>query len=111
MSLFPISRCPECQELIVVVRRRFPHIPVIIFSGSSPGEFPAEAKPDGWFEKGALQMPELLKAVRDLVRKTPDRPYAPQVIGTPVRTLRGGAGYFLLTCTDCLRIFKVVGVR
>ena len=96
-------------EFIGVVRRRFPHIPVIVFSGSTPSELPAEAKPDGWFEKGALQIPELLKAVHDLVRKTPDRPYVPQVIGTPVRTLRGGAGYFLLTCTDCLRIFQVMG--
>ena len=95
-------------EFIVVVRRRFPHIPVIVFSGSTPGELPAEAKPDGWFEKGALQIPELLKAVRDLVRKTPDRPCAPQVISTPVRTRRGGAGFFVLTCTDCLRLFQVM---
>ena len=95
-------------EFIVVVLRRFPQIPVIVFSGSAQGELPAEAKPDAWFEKGALQMPELLKAVHALVRKTPDRPYAPQVISTPVRTRRGGGGYFLLTCTDCLRIFKVM---
>ncbi len=94
-------------EFIAVVRRRFPHIPVIVFSGSTPGEFPAEAKPDGWFEKGARQIPELMKAVHALVRKTPDRPYAPQVISTPVRTRRGGVGYFVLTCTDCLRIFQV----
>ena len=95
-------------EFIIVVRRRFPQIPVIVFSGSTPGELPAEAKPDGWFEKGAHQIPELLKAVHDLVRKTPDRPYAPQVISTPVRTRRGGAGFFVLTCTDCLRIFQVM---
>jgi CheY-like chemotaxis protein len=59
------------SEFIAVVRRRFPHIPVIVFSGSTPGELSAEAKPDAWFEKGALQIPELLKAVHDLVRKTP----------------------------------------
>ena len=96
------------EEFIVVVRRRFPQIPVIIFSGLSQGGLPAEAKPDGFFEKGALQMPGLLKAVRDLVRKTADRPYVPQVISTPVRTHRGGAGYFVLTCTDCLRLFQVM---
>ena len=95
-------------ELTVVVRRRFPHIPVIIFSGSSPSEFPADAKPDAWFEKGARQIPELLKTVHDLVRKTPDRPYATQVISTPVRTRRGGGAYFVLTCTDCLRLFQVM---
>ena len=95
-------------EFIIVVRRRFPYIPVIVFSGATLSELPAEAKPDGWFEKGALQIPELLKAVHALVRKTPDRPYAPQVISTPVRTRRGGAGYFLLTCTDCLRLFRMM---
>lgn len=94
-------------EFIAVVRRRFPQIPVIVFSGTIPGEFPPEAKPDLWFEKGARQIPKLLNAVHTLVRKTPDRPYAPQVISTPVRTLRSGVGYYVLTCTDCLREFQL----
>lgn len=94
-------------EFIGVVRRRFPYIPVIVFSGSIPGEFPPEAKPDLWFEKGAREIPKLLHAVHTLVRKTPGSPYAPQVISTPVRTLRTGDGYFVLTCTDCLREFQV----
>jgi CheY-like chemotaxis protein len=94
-------------EFISVVRRRFPSIPVIIFSGSVQVELPAEAQPDRWFEKGALQISELLQAVKDLARKTPDRPYLPQVIRTPVRTRPGGAGYLVLTCTDCLRLFQV----
>ena len=94
-------------EFISVVRRRFPSISVIAFSGSIPGEFPAEAKPDAWFEKGPLQFHALLQSVHDLARKTPDRPYLPQVISIPVRTRPNGAGYFVLTCTDCLRVFQV----
>lgn len=94
-------------EFISVVRRRFPSIPVIVLSGSIQRELPAEAKPDRWFEKSAQQIPELLQAVHDLARKTPDRAYLPQVISTPVRTRSGGAGYFVLTCTDCLRLFVV----
>ena len=94
-------------EFISVVRRRFPSISVIVLSGSVRSELPEEAKPDVWFEKCGLQMPELLRAVHDLVRKTPDRANLPQVISTPVRTRRGGAGYFVLTCTDCLRLFQV----
>ena len=94
-------------EFISVVRRRFPSIPVIVLSGSIPSELPAEVKPDRWFEKSARQIPELLQAVHDLARKTPDRAYLPQVISTPVRTRPGGAGYFVLTCTDCLRLFQV----
>ena len=94
-------------EFISVVRWRFPSIPVVVLSGSSPGEFPAEVKPDRWFDKNTRHITELLKAVHDLVRKTPDPAYRRQVIGTPVRTRPGGAGYFILTCTDCLRSFEV----
>jgi CheY-like chemotaxis protein len=97
-------------EFISVVRRRFPSIPVIALSGSIPSEFPAEAKPDIWFEKGALQVLALLQAVHDLVRKTPDCARFPQVVTIPVRTRPGFAGYFILTCTDCLRTFRATGV-
>jgi CheY-like chemotaxis protein len=94
-------------EFISVVRRRFPSIPIIVLSGSIQGEFPAEAKPDRWFEKSAQQIPELLQAVHALARETPDRADLLQVISTPVRTRPDGAGYFVLTCTDCLRSFQV----
>lgn len=93
-------------EFISVVRRRFPSIPVIALSGSIPSEFPAEAQPDAWFEKGALQVHALLQAVHDLARKTPDCADVPQVVTTPIRIRPGFAGYFMLTCTDCLRRFR-----
>ena len=93
-------------EFISVVRRRFPSLPVIALSGSIPCEFPAEAQPDVWFEKGALQVHSLLQAVHDLVRKTPDFGNLPQVVTAPIRIRPGFAGYFLLTCTDCLRTFR-----
>ena len=94
-------------EFISVVRRRFPSIPVIVLSGSIQRELPAEARPDRWFRKSVQQVPELLQAVHDLARKTPDCADLPQVISTPVRTRPDGAGYFVLTCTDCLRVFQV----
>ena len=96
-------------EFVSVVRRRFPFIPVICLSGSIPNEVPAEAKPDVWFEKGKLNTRELLRVLHDLVRKTPDRVNLPQVVTTPARTRPGFAGYFILTCTDCLRTFGVTG--
>ena len=95
-------------EFVSVVRLRFPSIPVIILSGSSPVELPAEAEPDAWFEKGSLQIRELLQALHDLVRKAPDRANVPQVVSTPVRTRPCGAGQFVLTCPDCLRRFQVM---
>ncbi len=94
-------------EFISVVRRRFPSIPVIVLSGSIQRELPEEVRPDRWFRKYAQQVPELLQAVHDLARKTPNHVYVPQVISTPVRTRPSGAGYFVLTCTDCLRLFEV----
>jgi CheY-like chemotaxis protein len=97
-------------EFISVVRRRFPSIPVIVLSGSVPSELPSEIKPDRWIEKGARQIPELLQAVHDLVRKTPHSADFPQVVKTPVRVRPGFAGYFILTCTDCLRAFRATSM-
>jgi CheY-like chemotaxis protein len=94
-------------EFISVVRRRFPSIPVIVLSGSIPRELPAEITPDRCFEKSARQIPELLQAVCDLARKASDHACLPQVISIPVRTRPSGAGYFVLTCPDCLRAFQV----
>jgi CheY-like chemotaxis protein/DNA-directed RNA polymerase subunit RPC12/RpoP len=96
-------------EFISVVRRRFPSIPVIVLSGSIPSELPAEIKADGWFEKSARQIPKLLQAVHDLVRKTSDCADFPQVVSAPVRIRPGFAGYFIVTCTDCLRTFRATG--
>jgi CheY-like chemotaxis protein len=93
-------------EFLSVVRRRFPFIPVVVLSGLIPNEVPAEAEPDAWFEKGALNISELLQTLRDLVRQTPERIDLPQVVTTPVRTESGFAGYFMLSCPDCLRTFR-----
>ena len=94
-------------EFISVVRRRFPTIPVIILSGLIPSELPAEIKPVRCFQKSVRGIPELLPALHELVRETPDRADVPQVISIPVRTHPGGDGYIVLTCTDCLRSFEV----
>src|ERR1019366_4765871 len=82
-------------EFMRVVRRRFPTIPIVALSGSIPIEFPAEAKPDRWFEKRIDQFPQLVQAVNDLARETPDDVSLPQVVSSPVRTHIGFAGYFM----------------
>jgi CheY-like chemotaxis protein len=92
-------------EFISVVRRRFPSVPIIALSGTIPSEFPAQAEPDVWFEKGALQVPALLQAIHGLVRKTRDSADLRQVVTPPVRLRPGVAADFILTCTDCLRTF------
>jgi CheY-like chemotaxis protein len=94
-------------ELISVVRRRFPSIPVIALTGGFPCELPAEAKPDYSFDKNTGRTRDLVQAVSDLARKAVDYPHPPQVIATAVRVRASDAGYFDLTCTDCLRSFQV----
>jgi CheY-like chemotaxis protein len=93
-------------EFVSVVRRRFPFIPVIVLSGPIPDEVPVGTKPDVWFEKDELNFSELLRVLHDLVRKTPDRADLPQVVTVASRTGPGFAGYYVLTCTDCLRTFR-----
>jgi CheY-like chemotaxis protein len=93
-------------EFIGVVRRRFPTIPVIALSGSIPRELPAETKPDHWFEKRVEGFPDLVRIVNELARTVSDHIDLPQVVLTPVRVRPGFAGYFMLTCTDCLRTFR-----
>ena len=95
-------------EFIAVVRRRFPQLPVIVVSGVPRASLPPEVVPDACFQKGALRFDELLEAARDWAQKSPDCPNAPQVIHLPLRTRPDGAGYFRLTCTDCLRSFKML---
>jgi len=94
-------------EFIAVVRQRFPGIPVIVFSGAGPCELPAEGMPDLWIEKSALNVRELLQALRELVKKAPEHDDLPQVVGGPVRARSCAAGSFVLTCGDCLRQFRV----
>jgi CheY-like chemotaxis protein len=98
-------------EFIGVVRRRFPTIPVIALSGSIPSDFSAETKPEGWFEKRVERLPDVVRIVGELARTVPDYIDLPQVVSTPVHARSGFAGYFMLTCTDCLRPFRVTTMR
>ncbi|HXW14821.1 MAG TPA: response regulator [Terriglobia bacterium] len=98
-------------EFIGIVRRRFPTIPIVAFSGTLPSEFPGETKPDRWIEKSVRLFPELLKVIKDITRETPDDIDLPQVVSTPVRTGPGFAGFIMLTCTDCLRTFRAERTR
>lgn len=98
-------------EFIGVVRQRFPTLPIIVFSGSFPSRSSGDIKPDRWIEKSVRRIPELIQAVKDLARKAPGDIDLPQVVSIPVRTGSGFAGYFMLTCTDCLRTFRAERAR
>jgi CheY-like chemotaxis protein len=93
-------------ELIAVVRRRYPTLPIIVLTASIAGEFPAEAKPDYLLEKNVHGIPDVLQVVNDLARHKTASANHPQAAVPPARPQPGLAGFFILTCTDCLRKFE-----
>lgn len=94
-------------ELLSVVRRRFPSVPVIVISG----EFNAAAVPesvltDAYFGKGQYTPQALFGKILELIHELPSRPRA----GSPDRAavwVKNDKGIIAVTCTDCLRTFPV----
>jgi len=95
-------------EFVCVIRRRFPTIPIIVLSGSTPRELPKECGPDVWIEKNGLSFLKLLQTLRDLIQRTPERTGFPLVADTPLQTQAGFAGDGLLNCPECLRAFRAM---
>ena len=94
-------------ELLSVVRRRFPQIPVIAITG----EFEGGPKPDGlladaFFHKGQYSPEQLFTEIKSLLERSPIRPHIPKVEKAPVWIPRNGS-YVVLTCPDCLRSFSI----
>lgn len=92
-------------ELIGVIRRRFPAIPIIVFTASVLREFPTEIKPDLLLEKNAHRLADLVQVVNDLARNPPLR-IERLGVTTPARIRPGSGGDFVLTCQECLRTFE-----
>lgn len=94
-------------ELLSVVRRRFPQIPVIVITG----EFVGASNPEGlladaFFHKGQYKPDELFKQIQLLLEQSPIRPYAAKPDKAPVWIPRNGH-YIVVTCTECLRSSSV----
>jgi CheY-like chemotaxis protein len=95
-------------EFISVVRRRLPHIPVIVISGGLQPEQPRrDFRPDVWLGKGSLHIEGLVESIDDLVRQGPSQLQVPELTDTPFRVQHGGVGDFVVPCTDCLRPLKI----
>ncbi len=62
-------------ELLAVVRRRFPHVPVIATSGEFwEGKLPTEVLADAYLEKGNYTANQLYATIAGLVAASPMRP-------------------------------------
>jgi CheY-like chemotaxis protein len=95
-------------ELLSVVRRRFPHIPVIAISG----EYIAAGMPPGllmdvFLQKGGYTQQQLFDSIRHLIADSPIRPHAPKSDRAPLWIPRRDAGFIVAICPGCLRSFPV----
>lgn len=94
-------------ELLSIVRRRFPHLPVIAISGEYNGIAPQGLIADYFFSKGSYRPEELFTKIAELIAQAPMRPNVAKPDRAPVWVPCNTEGYFVVTCTDCLRSFSV----
>lgn len=96
-------------ELLSIIRRRFPHIPVIAMSGEyMSSDLPTGVIADAYLQKGGDHSPEtLVEKIRDLLEISPLRASTVRPPTAPVWIPLSGKPYFVLTCTDCLRSFSL----
>jgi DNA-binding response OmpR family regulator len=94
-------------ELLSIVRRRFPHVPVIAISGEFAGTMPVGVLADAFFAKGNYQPEELFTRIAELLHRSPLRPHIAKPDRAPVWFPRNHSNYYVLTCTECLRSFSV----
>lgn len=93
-------------ELLSIVRRRFPQLPVIAITGEYSTAEPEGLLADAIFHKGQYSPDQLFKEIQSLLEHSPIRPHLPKPERAPVWIPRNG-NYVVLTCTDCLRSFSI----
>jgi len=101
-------------EFLSVIRRRFPHIPVIAISGAfnSSEAVPGGVIADGFYAKGQHQPQALLHMIAELIRTKDEHGIAHDSESAPIWIPRNGKDsngipYVVLTCTQCLRSFPL----
>ena len=101
-------------ELLSVVRRRFPQIPVIAMSGAyhSGDAVPGGVIADAFYAKGQSNPQTLLRVVADLIRTSAAHAVDHERESAPVWIPRNGKDshgipFVVLTCTECLRSFPL----
>jgi CheY-like chemotaxis protein len=101
-------------EFLSVVRRRFPHIPVIAISGAfnSAEAVPGGVIADRFYAKGQHEPQALLHMIAELIRTKDEHGIAHDSEAAPIWIPRNGKDsngipYVVLTCTECLRSFPL----
>jgi CheY-like chemotaxis protein len=94
-------------ELLSVVRRRFPEIPVIAMGGAFAGtNIPLGIPADAFYQKGS-GLDHLLKTLKSISQRgAPTREESPIWISQNGHD-PSGAPYVTLACPECLRAFPL----
>jgi CheY-like chemotaxis protein len=90
-------------ELLSIVRRRFPQIPIIVISAAFTGLAPGAVIADAFFYKGDYAPDELFTKIAELLERSPLRPHLGRPERAPLWIPLNNEGYFVVTCTQCLR--------
>ncbi|MGC1782266.1 MAG: response regulator [Acidobacteriaceae bacterium] len=93
-------------ELLATVRQRFPHIASIAITGEVTGNKLSASLTDLLLEKGAYTPAELLRSIKDLLRRSPLRPRLPRLEITPACLPRDSMGAYGYPCGHCRRFFN-----
>jgi CheY-like chemotaxis protein len=91
-------------EFLSIVRRKYPHLPVIAISGEFMSGTETMGIADVFFPKGAYTPNQLCDTVAELLEHPPQRG---ELESPPIWVPVGPSGEVVLTCTDCLRSFPV----
>jgi CheY-like chemotaxis protein len=101
-------------ELLSVIRRRYPEIPVIAVSGAyaSSNGVPGGVIADAFYAKGQHHPQDLLRTVGELIRSNANRSRDPERQSAPVwipinGSDAAGLPFIVLTCMNCLRSFPL----
>lgn len=95
-------------EFLSVVRRRFPHIPIIAISGEYvTSGIPSGLLADVFLQKGGHTPFQLFETIRNLIADSPIRPHLAKPDKAPLWIPRRNADYVVATCPECLRSFPV----
>jgi len=94
-------------ELLVVVRKRFPQIPVIAMSGMVTDEESARVDADAYCPKNEFLYEQLLQTMSDLIKKPHPRVAPTDIDNHPIKARGDRDGSYLISCDDCLREFRV----
>ncbi len=94
-------------ELLAVIRKRFPGIGVIAYSGEFYPLGPEGVLADRFLRKGVNSAFELLEEVRELLEELPLRAQQAKPDTAPAWLPRSATAYVVVTCPFCLRSFSV----